>query len=156
MLGVIGCVGNPGRAGGDEVVLDERLLDTHDATSFRSEFRVGTSFQKYVILGSEHGGGGSRVGSTATTMGLGPEGVSISSLFDDDGLQPPHLRVAMEGKTFIEQTEQMGDRCASNQLVYKAVPDGLPSFQLPNDIAGQVRCAVCWRGFANDDPGTDA
>ena len=88
---------------GDEVERDDGMINEQGAMSFRSELRVGTGFEKWSAVGISTVLDGVRVGSTATVFGVGETGVSVSSMFDKDGLQPPHMRALVEGEVGSNQ-----------------------------------------------------
>ena len=122
---------------GDELDRDLKLVYESGASKFRSELRVGTSFGKWKMAGGDTVTDGQRVGSTATVFGVGEDGMTVGSMFDNDGLQPPHMQALVQGQV-TNAVEDQSARCSEDVEVFKATPDPVPDFHKPVDVAGQT------------------
>ncbi len=123
---------------GDELQRDTRMVYQSGALQFRSEIRVGTSSNKWVTQGVSTVMDGQRIGSTSTVFGAGAEGMSISSMFDEDGLQPPHMQALLHGQVQASGVQDNTQRCGEVTDVVKSVPNPIPDFHKPVDEPGQT------------------
>ena len=123
-------------AKGDELDRDLRMVYQSGAHQFASEFRVGTSTAKWQSKGMDTVMDGERVSTNISTFSEGGEAFSCSSMFDDDGLQPPHLQALLQGRVVTSKmAEDESQRCDHFWDMSKAVPDPIPDFHKPIDSA---------------------
>jgi hypothetical protein len=136
---------------GDQVSRDERAAaNQQSANEFRSELRVSTSFDKWIAGGTSTVMDGARIGSTVSVFGMGETGLTFSSMFDDDGLQPLHIRTLgrrlASSQNSSHPEDELNSRCESESRMSKAVPDPVPDFHQPVEYAQQhlskESCAV--------------
>ena len=124
-------------ADGDELDRDMRMVYHAGANQFRSELRVGTSTLKWKSDGMDTVMDGERVSTNVSCFSAGGEAFSISSMFDEDGLQPPHMQALIKGQVShtlqddSQRTDDYGD-------MSKAIPDPIPDFHKPIDETQQT------------------
>ena len=123
---------------GDEVDRDLRMVYHADANQFRSEMRVGTSTSKWQSQGMDTVMDGERVATNVSCFAETGDGFSVSSMFDDDGLQPPHMQALIKGQVSHAEVTDETQRCEDFVEVSKAIPDPIPDFHKPSDDAQQT------------------
>jgi len=127
---------------GDQVSRDERAgANQQSAHEFRSELRISTSFEKWNAGGTSTVMDGARIGSTVSVFGMGETGLTFSSMFDDDGLQPLHIRTLDRRLASTQSSshpeDDLNSRCESESTMSKAVPDPVPDFHQAVECAQQ-------------------
>ena len=130
-----GCLGRGQE--GDRIPVDARLVYLTSSLQFRSEFRVGTGMSKFLSSSSIPGLSGTPASSSSTAFGGGEEAMSISSVFDDDGLQPSFLQASLSLAKASPPPQLDAERCETCMLVVKTAPNPLPDFHQPVDHASQ-------------------
>jgi hypothetical protein len=124
-------------ADGDEIERDLRMVYQAGANQFRSELRVGTSNTKWQSQGMDTVMDGERVSTNISCFSAGGEAFSVSSMFDEDGLQPPHMQALMKGQVALA-VEDNSQRCEDFGEMSKSVPDPIPDFHKPQDDSQQT------------------
>jgi len=124
-------------AEGDEIERDLRMVYHAGANQFRSELRVGTSNTKWQSQGMDTVMDGDRVSTNVSCFSAGGEAFSVSSMFDEDGLQPPHMQALMKGQVSLS-VEDDSQRCDDFGEMSKAIPDPIPDFHKPQDDSQQT------------------
>jgi hypothetical protein len=126
-------------AEGDEIDRDLRMVYHADANQFRSELRVGTSTSKWQSQGMETVVDGDRVSTNVSCFSEGGDAFSVSSMFDDDGLQPPHMQALIKGGQVPQAFDDTDDsqRCEDFEEMTKAIPDPVPDYHKPSDESQQ-------------------
>jgi len=123
-------------AQGDELDRDLRMVDHAGANQYRSELRVGTSASKWKSQGLDTVMDGKRVSTNVSCFSAGAEAFSISTMFDEDGLQPPHMQALVKGQV-SHTLQDDAQRCDHFGEMCKAIPDPIPDFHKPMDESQQ-------------------